>query len=61
MNKKDWDGIGLFSAGMDEMNLDILDRGQVVRVLVDLILDLSPVKIIDPLIIKILCPFVGGT
>lgn len=61
MNKENGDGIGLLSAGMEKVDLDIFDRGQIVRVLIDLILDLYPVKIIGPLIIEILCPFVGRT
>ena len=40
MNEKNGDGIRPISAGVEKVDLDILDRGQVVRVFIDLILDL---------------------
>ena len=61
MDEKNGDGIRPISASVEKVDLDILDRGQVVRVFIDLILDLCPVKIIGPLIVEILCPFVGRT
>lgn len=62
VDEQDWDGVlGLFGLGVNEVDREVLDLGEVLRKGVDAILGLRPTIVVSPGVKESIGPFVRRT